>query len=385
MPGALHATTQELKIESIELLNVRGTIVVRSRTTDGVEGMSCTTPRIEYLHPILTQRVVPYFIGKDARELPQLVRGIHRFLSNYKLTGLPFWSCVAWVEFSLIDLIGRAANRTASEILGTVRRTHVPVYLSLIDRESAPGDVVMKIGERLASTGAMAVKVKIGGRMSANADAVPGRTEELLETLRRELPAETTIYVDANGSYDAAKAVEVGRMLEEFGVGFFEEPCPFEHYEETRRVAEALTIPIAGGEQDSSVYRWEEMLSRRVVDIPQPDLIYNGGFLRTAELAAKAEALGYRISLHNPPRGPAAHYMVHMAALLSNPANHHELNVDYRAESWHEPHLEVSGGTLAVPPGPGLGLEIDPSALRKARTVTRVRNLARKVFGFRSG
>src|SRR5262249_61570197 len=115
-----------------------------------------------------------------------------------------------------------------------------------------------------------------------------------------------TIYVDANGSYDAAKAIEVGKMLEAQGVGFFEEPCPFEELEQTKKVADALTMPVAGGEQDASLPRFAGMIRDRVVDVVQPDVNYNGGVVRAGPRGrGAAPGGGAETAPHPPHRGAA--------------------------------------------------------------------------------
>src|SRR5205085_8338561 len=139
--------------------------------------------------------------------------------------------------FSLFDLLGKVAKQPVGALLGGVIRQDVPIYLSSLRRDTTPEQEVAWLGKRLEETGAKAVKLKIGGRMSKNADAAPQRTERLVALARKRFGNGVTIYVDANGSYDAPKAIEVGRMLEAHGVAFFEEPCPFEELEETKRVA----------------------------------------------------------------------------------------------------------------------------------------------------
>ncbi|KST63892.1 hypothetical protein BC008_16455 [Mastigocoleus testarum BC008] len=84
--------------------------------------------------------------------------------------------------------------------------------------------------------------------MSRNADAAPGRTEGLVSLARKTFASDIDIYVDANGSYDATAGIEVGKMLESYNISFFEEPCPFDDFEQTKCVADALSIPIATGE-----------------------------------------------------------------------------------------------------------------------------------------
>jgi L-alanine-DL-glutamate epimerase-like enolase superfamily enzyme len=361
------ASSTPVRIASIELLRNGNLHFVRSRSTDGAVGVALANARVGYLYPILLQLVVPYFIGKDARDLEALVDGVYVHQSNYKLAGLALWCCVAYVEFSLLDLLGKVARKPVSELLGGVRRREVPVYLSSMRRDTTPEAEVEWVGKRLAETGAKAVKLKIGGRMSRNRDASPGRSERLVALARKTFGDGVTVYVDANGSYDAPKAIEVGRMLEAHGVGFFEEPCPFEELEETKRVADALTMPVAGGEQDTSLPRFRWMARERAVDILQPDVNYNGGFIRTARVARVAAAAGLPITPHSPSTGPGEAYVVHFAACTPNVGPFQEYNAaPQKPDARFSPSLEVKNGAIAVPAGPGLGIEIDPEVLRSA-------------------
>lgn len=359
-----------VKIASIELLRSGERHLVRSASTDGAVGISFTNERIRYLHPILEQLVIPYFLGKDARDLESLVDGAYVHQSNYKLAGLALWNCVGWVEFSLLDLVGKIAGKPVGELLGGVLRTEIPVYLSSLRRDTTPEEEVEWLGKRIEETGSRAVKLKVGGRMSRNADAAPGRTDRLVPLARKTFGDSIAIYVDSNGSYDSRKAIEVGRMLEAHGVAFFEEPCPFEEYEETKRVADALDMPVAGGEQDTSFPRFREMVRDRVVDIVQPDINYNGGFIRTARVARLAEAKGMKITPHSPAQGPNVAYMLQFGSATRNIGAHLEFNAAPRApERWYSPALDVKAGVIRVPRGPGLGLEIDPEVLKMARKI----------------
>jgi L-alanine-DL-glutamate epimerase-like enolase superfamily enzyme len=367
----LHSVSSApVTIASVELLRSGKQHFVRAASTDGAVGIAAVGERIEYLYPILLQRVVPCFEGRDARDLETLLDDAYVSRSNYKLAGLALWYCVGCVEFSLLDLLGKVAGKPVGELLGGVIRREIPVYLSSLRRDTTPEQEVEWVGKRIAETGSKAVNLKIGGRMSNNADAFPGRTDRLIPLARKTFGDGVTIYVDANGSYDSAKAIEVGGMLEAHNVAFYEEPCPWEEYEETKRVADALTIPVAGGEQDTSMPRWEWMVRNRAVDIVQPDVNYNGGLIRACRVAQMAAAAGMPVTPHSPQPGVSVAYMLHFASCTPNVGGHMEYRAEPpKKEAWYTPDLQVRNGAVPVPTGPGLGITVDPEILRKAEKV----------------
>ncbi len=365
----LHELSKEpVEIESIELLRNGSHYFVRSRSRDGVVGIA-RTKQVEDFIPILLRRVAPFFVGKDARDLESLVDGV--YVRNYKMAGQALWCPVAYVEQSLFDLLGKVAGKPVGELMGGVIRTMVPVYLSGSQRDTTAEQEVEIYVQGVAETGARAVKFKIGGRMSRNADAYPGRTEKLLQLARKKLGDDVIIYVDANGSYDSAKAIETGRMLEDLQVSFFEEPCPWEELGETKKVADALTMPVAAGEQDASLWRFQWMIENGVMDIVQPDLNYNGGFIRTARVARMAREAAMRIVPHNTQTGIASTNILQFASSIPNIGPYMEYPYRSRPnhESWYSPQFRIEAGALRVPTGPGLGVSIDSDFLRRAEKI----------------
>ena len=110
-------------IESIELLRKGRNHFVRVRSKDGAEGISVDDGRMDVLHPILNRLVIPYFIGKDARDLEEHLFQAYRYQSNYKLQGLALWAPVALVEFAILDMFGRMLKKPIGELLGDIVRT----------------------------------------------------------------------------------------------------------------------------------------------------------------------------------------------------------------------------------------------------------------------
>jgi L-alanine-DL-glutamate epimerase-like enolase superfamily enzyme len=355
-------------IDSIRLHKWREYYFVRCRSQEGAEGVTILGARGVQLHAILNELVIPYFVGKDARDLEALLDGVYVWELNYKLAGPAFWMCVSWVEAAVLDMLGKVAGKTVADLLGGRRHAEVPVYVSSLRRDTTPEAEIAWVGDAIAKSGAKAVKLKIGGRLSRNSDSMPGRSEQLVALARKAWGDDMRIFIDANGSYDPPRAVEAGRMLASHGVEFFEEPCPFEDLDATKLVADALDLPVAGGEQDSSLPRFHSMARHRVVDILQPDLAYLGGFIRTGKVARLAREHGLPVIPHSPYTGPRMLVTLQSVATLPEIGIPMEFNATLVPEGgagWYSPSLEVHDGKVAVPTGPGLGIEYAPEVLRE--------------------
>ncbi|MHC4387653.1 MAG: enolase C-terminal domain-like protein [Planctomycetota bacterium] len=369
----LKGLSTPVKIASIELFRFETAdddyYLVRARSSDGAEGFSFPNSRAAYLHPIFNRLVAPYLIGKDARELEALIHGVYRHRSNYKLQGLALWCPVAWVEFALLDMLGRILRKPVGELFGGVIRRRIPAYAASGSRDTTPKQEVEKLAGLVAETGCHAVKFKVGGRMSNNADSIPGRTEALIPLVRKVLGPDITIQADANSSYDPPKAIQIGRMLEEIDAYMFEEPCPFDHLEDTKRVADALTINVAGGEQESSQRRFRWMIANNAVQIVQPDLHYYGGFIRSMRVARMAAAADIHITLHISG-GLGYSQMIHFASCAPNMGRFQEYEGGVRETgSWFDPPIVFKDGALTVPTAPGFGITAAPDLLKNARKI----------------
>ena len=353
-------------IDSIELLRGRRDHFVRVRSKEGAEGISVTNSR-PYLHPILQQLVAPYFLGKDARDLENHLWEVYRYRDNYKLQGLALWCPVAWVEFAILDMLGRIARRPLGDLLGGVIRREVPFYVASGRRDTTPEQEVEYLRGLLEETGARAVKFRVGGRMSRNADATPGRTERLIPLSRKLLGDAIDIHADSNSSYDPPQAIKVGRMLEDIQAVYFEEPCPFDHLEDTKQVADALSLPVAGGEQEYSHWRFRWAIQHRGLDIVQPDLHYYGGLIRSARVARMAAVAGMPTTVHISG-GFGFVYMLHFASCTPDIGKYQEYKRELvRYRDWFDPPLEIRNAALVVPSGPGVGIRDIQGLLKGAR------------------
>jgi L-alanine-DL-glutamate epimerase-like enolase superfamily enzyme len=158
-------------------------------------------------------------------------------------------------------------------------------------------------------------------------------------------------------------------MLEDVHAVHFEEPCPFDHLEDTKRVADALTILVAGGEQEFSQYRFRWMIYNRGVDIVQPDLQYYGGLIRSTRVARMAAIAGMPTTLHISG-GFGFVYMLHFASYTPNISSYQEYKKGVeKYNRWFDPPLEIRDGTITVPKGPGVGITNVEDILKGTRQV----------------
>lgn len=347
-------------VASAEILVVDGKHqFVRVTSREGDEGVVKANSRMEEVASLFHQIAVPAFMGKDARNLELLIAAVYR--AQYKFAGLAMWTAIGHLELAIWDMLGKAAKRRCVDFMGPVRREAVPIYVSSLDRKSSGTAEADAVEAAAAATGAKGCKIKVGGRMSRNVDAYPGRSEEVVRAVRKRMGDGFTIYADANGSYDAPAAIELCRMLEDHGVALLEEPCPFEEVEMTRQVVERVKIPIAGGEQDGSMARWRWYLENRALDVLQPDFMYNGGMLRTLLVQRMAAAAGVGIAPHYPRNGSETVELLHFAAQASNLHGLQEYRMRPRVLDFaHAPTIAPKDGMLALPPGPGFGITHDP-------------------------
>jgi len=352
-------------------LKGRKSYIVRTRSRDGTTGISVANGKASFLYPLFLRQVAPFFLGKDACELESLLDGVYIHDNNYKMQGLAIWCCVAWMEFSILDLLGKLINKHVSALFGGRVRDRVPVYVASGNRDTTPEEEVGILRQRIAETGAKAVKFKVGGRMSRNRDSLPHRSEELIELSRKVLGAGIVIQADANGSYDVKRAIEVGRRLEAVHAYLFEEPCPFDHLDETKQVADALSIPISGGEQESSEYRFRSMIRNGTLQIVQPDLHYYGGYIRSTRVARMASAAGLPITTHISGGDTGFADMANFFSFTPNMGRFQELKSGVNDTGpLFDPPVQVKDGFLSIPNAPGMGLVHAEELLHDAHVVS---------------
>src|SRR5215467_11610456 len=353
-------------IDTLELLRYKDNFLCRVRSRDGAEGISVGHSGLKALYPIFTHNLQPFFIGKDARDLDLLLDKVFIYGFNFRYNGISIGTPLATIEFAILDMLGRIAGKSIGQLIGKIHHPEVTVYQATEYREKSVEESMELIKRDVAEYNASALKIKVGGLMFMTTDihavGPPGRTEKMIPLIRKTFGDKMALFADANGFYSVEEAIRVGKLLEEYHYGFFEEPVMFDWREETRQVAEALSIPIALGEQEYSLHGFRWLVANDAVQIVQPDNYYFGGMIRSMQVARMAAAFGKSCTPHMSGGGLGFLYMMHFVSVLPNAMPHHEfkgLGTSVRFECKTSP-LKVVDGKIKVPTGPGLGVEIDP-------------------------
>jgi L-alanine-DL-glutamate epimerase-like enolase superfamily enzyme len=208
-------------------------------------------------------------------------------------------------------------------------------------------------------------KFRIAQECGHDVDQWPGRTEEIVKTMRETLGDEVTLMVDANSGYSPRKAIEIGRLLADYGISHFEEPCPYWELDWTREVTAALDIDVTGGEQDNNMIVWKQMIDTHAVDIVQPDICYMGGITRTLQVADYAKQAGIPCTLHCANLSLVTLFSVHFMAAIENAGKYVEFSIegsDYYPWQYNifTPGFEINNGNVMISDRPGWGIEINP-------------------------
>ncbi len=358
----------DMKIKSIETFSDPYVAFVRVTAEDGACGWGQIAPyHADLSAQVLHRQVAPWALGAAVdRDLDELMDFIGD--REHKFTGSHLRRAMGGLDTAIWDLRGRMAGKPVVELLGG-QPSSLRAYASSMRRDITPEDEAERFRRLRGEHGFDAFKFRIGAEVGHDRDEWPGRTEAIIPAIRDALGDDVALLADANSCYSPARAIEVGRLMEAYGMVHYEEPCPYWELEQTRQVAEALDMAVTGGEQDCEFVVWKQIIRDRVVDIIQPDVLYLGGIARSMRLAAMAAEAGIPVTPHSANRSMVTVFTMHFLAAIGNAGDYLELSIEgedyYPWEQGlfvNEPY-EVDDGRVRISGEPGWGLEISPQWL----------------------
>lgn len=342
-----------LKIETDEGITGWGEPVIEGRAAT----VKAAVHELEYL-----------LLGRNPLEIERLWNEMYR--GGFYRGGPILMSAIAGVDQALWDIKGKAHGLPVHEMLGGKCRDTIQVYTWI--GGDRPSDVA---AHALAARDKGFAAVKMNGTEElqfidshAKIDAVTARVAAIREACGRDFG----IGVDFHGRVHRPMAKTLIRALEEFNLMFIEEPLLSEHLEAFAELAAATHTPIATGERLFSRYDFKRLFAHGGVDIIQPDLSHAGGITEVRKIAAMAEAYDIALAPHCPLGPLALASCLHVDAVSYNAiiqeqsmGIHYNQGNDVLDYVVNKDVFAFTGGRVAFPEGPGLGVVVDEEAVAR--------------------
>ncbi|MCG7627169.1 mandelate racemase/muconate lactonizing enzyme family protein [Epibacterium sp. MM17-32] len=343
---------------------------VRVTAEDGTQGWGqVSTYNSDLTCEILHRQVAPWALGRGMDALEAVIAEIP--LREHKFPGTYLRRAMAGLDTAVWDWRGKAQGKPVAELLGGSSGP-VRAYASSMRRDITPEAEAARMQRLRDAYGFDAFKVRVGAECGQDRDEWEGRTEAIIPALRHAMGPEAALLVDGNSGFSPARAIEVGRMLEANGYEHFEEPCPYWEQEQTQEVTRALSIDVAGGEQDCDLQHWKRMIENRVVDIIQPDILYLGGMVRSMDVARLGHAAGLPCTPHAANLSLVTLFTMHLLRAVPNPGRYLEFSIEgddyypWQRELFVTDPYQITDGQAQVSDAPGWGVEICPEWLAKS-------------------
>ncbi|MFH1086025.1 MAG: mandelate racemase/muconate lactonizing enzyme family protein [Chloroflexota bacterium] len=356
-----------MKILRLETYTKSQVGFVKVITDEGAVGIGqMSTFSADITAKVFHQMVAPIALGADAFDLETLERRVME--GTYKFPGSFVCRALTGLDTALWDLHGKLVGKSVCELLGGDPNRVLYPYGSSMRRDITPQDEAARLVRLRDTVGFRAFKIRIGKVNGHDQDQWPGRTEELVPTVRRAVGDDITLKVDGNSCYTPKKAIEVAKLLEDNRVTHFEEPCPYWELDWIAEVTRFINVPVANGEQDYDLKQWARMFWMHAMDIAQPDVCYIGGITRARRVCQMAERVGMPVVPHSANLSMVTLFTMHLLAAIPNAGDFFEFSIEPTpwTDGLYAPALVVRDGQIRIPAGPGWGVTVNPDWLATA-------------------
>lgn len=385
-----------MKITQFELLKVPPSWVwLKIHTDEGVVGLG--EPYLEnHADSVIAEvrRLEPFLAGKDPRQVELLWETMYNSGIGYK-GGPVTMSAISGIDMALWDIAGKAAGQPVHQMLGGACRDRVKMYRATgggLPHVVEPGQPyragrpagaarrsddpeVWQEGARILvqEWGFRALKVHFGPGEGLEATSQVDRFAELFAAVRAGAGPSVDVAVDIHNPHPRI-AIQLIHALESHRPLFVEEPMPIERIDALVQIAGQTSAPLAAGERWMGKWVFFDAIARGALAVVQPDIAHAGGVTECKKIAAIAEAGFAKVALHAPLSPLALAASIQLDACLPNflVQEHNEVN-DWRENGktiigkgyLKTPFVLDEDGCVAVPQGPGLGVEIDENGMKE--------------------
>ena len=345
-----------------------GRLIVRVYTDEGITGIAEGSRGLDVFNAYNESMIKPLLIGENPLQPRQIWEKL-ALGDGQQATRIPPQIAGA-IDICCWDIMGKAAGLPVYAMLGGARRTEIPLYWSRGNGwRKSPGEMLEEVQEGYEK-GFRAFKVRMDWR-DYRQDGNPRNDFEIFKAVKEWLPDETPVGFDANNGYSVPTAIQQGRRLEEVGVAHFEEPLPQYDLRGLRQVVDALDCAVSTGEQETSAWRFRDLIDLSNPDILQPDILNVGGLSEIVRVYEMAVSDNKVIMPHSPSVGVNSVASLHAYSTVTNAVRPHEFSEEFTGPAERVASLFVDpiipeNGVIKLPDRPGFGLEFDEAELEKA-------------------
>jgi len=328
--------------------------LVEVHTDEGITGIGEVpgSPLIGLVREAL-QATVPWIVGEDPMRVNEfLTRASDRGFHHYPYLGN---GAVAAIEMALWDIAGKALGCPVHQFFGGLQTEHVPFYWFIPVEDRSVATVRAQAAEGLGR-GFKTMYIKIGFDITNDL--------ALARAIKEEVGDAAAVRVDANEAWSSFEAIDALQRFEDVGVEFVEQPLDMH---DIRGMAELRTKSrVRIGANQSAWLPWQvpEVLSQRAGDVVVTDPHQLGGLVPFHTAATMCQVAGVPIVKHAfADLGVTTIATAHVLGTLPSPQLGHQQFATFLVHDLLSVPLDFVDGALAVPTGPGLGIELDRDAL----------------------
>ncbi len=338
----------------------RDAVIVKVETESGVTGWGeahhgrCPGAVAHLVNTTLRQLVN----GQDANDTTGVWKKVYdKQLASH---GMGAGACLALsgIDMALWDIRGKALKVPLYKLLGG-RARPIPAYAGGVSLGYQEPKALVEEARPHIQSGYKAVKLRIG-------DTVV-RDIARIRAVRAAFGDELAILTDANTGYDVADVRAVMPALDEFKVGWLEEPFPAHDYLSYRAAARYGRTPLAAGENHYTRFEFNRVIEDGAITVLQPDLSKTGGITEALRIAALASSWKLPIHPHTSMTGINMAATIHFLAAIEN-GGFFEADVSknnlFRDKLVSTPYRVDTDGNVAPLEAPGIGVEVDEEFLK---------------------
>lgn len=307
-----------------------------------------------------------FIVGQNPLESETIWNLMYRRTLDYARSGV-LVSAMSAIDVALWDLKGKILDLPVHTLLGGKKRETIMPYATgmyFTQCEDMPETLAAE-AQSYVKQGFKAMKIKVGLTLEKDIENV--------KRIREAIGPDIKLMVDANHAYNLREAVQLCKEIEQYNIGWFEEPISPEYYHQYNELRSKTSIPISGGECEYLRFGFHRLLTANSVDIVQPDICASGGLTEAKRISALATTHGVEIVPHTWGTGialaAATHFIANLdimpgrmfpdAALMEYDRTENALR-----DQLTRPAIEINEeGQFKISDKPGLGLDLNEEVL----------------------